>query len=89
VLADHGDLGLLTLMAYCIVTVLRSIVSWLAREDWRIKLGFFRLLALIASASALVLLVLTADRGGALVYQHGVGHTVATHEDDPPPSEQP
>jgi uncharacterized membrane protein len=89
VLADHGDLGRLTLIAYGIVTLLRAIVSWLGREDWRIKLGFFRLLAMIASASALVLLVLTADRGGALVYQHAVGHTVVTHEDDPAPSGQP
>lgn len=73
VMADHQDLGLLTLLAYCIVTLLRTIVTWLAREDWKIKFGFFRLLALMASAAALVLLVLTADLGGALVYRHGVG----------------
>jgi uncharacterized membrane protein len=60
-------------------------VSWLGREDWRIKVGFFRLLALIASASALVLLALTADRGAALVYQHGVGQTQVTRPGNPPP----
>ncbi len=89
VLADHGDLGLLTLIAYGIVTLLRAIVSWLGREDWRIKLGFFRLLALIASASALILLVLAADRGAALVYQHGVGRTAAAAVENPPPPEHP
>ena len=89
VLADHGDLGLLTLIAYGLVTGLRAIVSWLGREDWRIKVGFFRLLALIASVSALVLLVLTADRGAALVYQHGVGHTTVTRSGNPLPSEPP
>jgi uncharacterized membrane protein len=73
VMADHQDLGLLTLLAYCIVTMLRAIVTWLAREDWRIKLGFFRLLALVASIAALILLVLAADLGGSLVYRHGVG----------------
>jgi len=87
VLADHGDLGLLTLVAYAVVTVLRSIVSWLAREDWRIKFGFFRLLALIASASALVLLALTADRGSALVYRHGIGSSPPASLDGRVPSD--
>lgn len=82
VLADHHDLGLLTLLAYCIVTVLRGIVTWLAREDWRIKLGFFRLLALVASSAALILLALTADRGGALVYRYGMGSSA-----EPPASD--
>jgi uncharacterized membrane protein len=86
VLADHQDLGLLTLLAYCIVTVLRGIVTWLAREDWRIKIGFFRLLALVASATALVLLALTADRGGALVYQYGMGRTAPSATDGGPPA---
>ena len=75
VIADHGDLGLLTLLAYLVVTVLRLIVSWLGRDDRRITTGFFRLLALVASASALVLLMLAVDRGSALVYRHGVGRT--------------
>lgn len=73
VLADHQDLALLTLLAYCLVTLLRSAVTWMGRDDWKIKLGFFRLLALAASTAALVLLLLTADRGGSLVYQYGLG----------------
>jgi uncharacterized membrane protein len=76
VLADHQDLALLTLLAYCVVAALRAAVTWLSREDWRIKLGFFRLLALVASAAALVLLLLTADHGGALVYRYGLGTTI-------------
>ncbi len=76
VLADHQDLALLTLLAFCVVTLLRSAVTWLGREDWRIKLGFFRLLALLASTAAMVLLLLTADHGGSLVYRHGLGTTV-------------
>ncbi len=81
-MADHQDLALLTLLAYCIVTLLRTIVTWLAREDWRIRLGFFRLLALIASAAALALLVVTADLGGALVYRYGMGVGQATSARD-------
>ena len=80
VIADHGDLGLLTLLAYLVVTVLRLIVSWLGRDDRRITTGFFRLLALVASAAALVLLMLAVERGGALVYRHGVGQTAIPSE---------
>jgi uncharacterized membrane protein len=82
-MADHQDLALLTLLAYCIVTLLRSIVTWLAREDWIIKFGFFRLLALVASMAALVLLVLTADLGGSLVYRYGVGTEVISERGEP------
>ena len=78
VLADHQDLALVALLAYCVVTVLGLTVTWLGREDWRIKLGFFRLLALVASIAALVLLLLAAERGGSLVYEHGMGTRVAT-----------
>lgn len=88
VLADHEDIALITLLAYCIVTVLRSIVTWLGREDWRIKIGFFRLLALVASGAALVLLTLTADRGGALVYQYGMGSAAASTARDGTPAER-
>lgn len=73
VLADHQDLALLTLLAFCLVTLLRSAVTWLGREDWKIKLGFFRLLALAASTAAMVLLLLTADHGGSLVWRYGLG----------------
>lgn len=83
-LADHEDLALLTLLAYCITTVLRSIVTWLGREDWKIKVGFFRLLALVASSASLVLLLLTADRGGMLVYRYGVGSTPVSASAPPP-----
>jgi uncharacterized membrane protein len=89
VLADHGDLGLLTLLAYLVVTVLRLIVSWLGRDDRRITPGFFRLLAMVASASALVLLMLAVDRGSALVYRHGVGQTAISGPHGRPQSDSP
>ena len=72
-IADHADLALLTLITFSAITILRLLVSWLARFDNRIHLGFFRLAALAAALIAQLLLVLTADRGGALVYRHGVG----------------
>jgi uncharacterized membrane protein len=88
-LADHGELGLLTLLAYLVVTGLRLTVSWLGRDDRRITPGFFRLIALVAAAAALVLLLLTVDGGAALVYRHGVGHSTTVGEDGAPPHGEP
>ena len=64
---------MLTLAVLAAVALLRVTVSWLARDDRRIKIGIFRLLALPAAVTALAMLALTADLGGKLVYQHGVG----------------
>jgi len=83
-LADHQDLALATLAAFSGVTLLRMLVSWLARNDRRIQLGVFRLAALPIAIAGLALLALTADRGGALVYQHGVGVGAGHQAGDPP-----
>ena len=73
VLADHEALAELSLFAFGGVTVLRLLVSWLSRRDDRIHIGLFRLVALAAALAAQLLLVAIADRGGALVYRHGMG----------------
>jgi uncharacterized membrane protein len=73
VLADHEAQAVITLIVLALATLLRVTVSWLARDDRRIKIGIFRLLALPAAVAALAMLALTADLGGRLVYQHGVG----------------
>jgi uncharacterized membrane protein len=70
---QHEKLALVTLTAFGGVTVLRFLVSWLARGDDRLTLGFFRLVALIAALAAQVVLFVTADSGGALVYRYGLG----------------
>ncbi len=48
-------------------------VFWLARHDRRVTIGIFRLAAIPIAIAGLLVLALTADRGGRLVYQHGVG----------------
>lgn len=73
VLADHEAQAVITLAVLTVVTLLRLTVTWLARNDRRIKVGIFRLLALPAAVAALAMLALTADLGGTLVYSHGVG----------------
>ena len=75
-LADHENLAVLTLVALSVASLLRLIVSWLARYDRRINLGIFRLVAIPVTLASLAMLVLTADRGGNLVYRHGVGVAV-------------
>jgi uncharacterized membrane protein len=71
--ADHESLAVLTLFALAIVTLARVGVIWLARHDRRVTIGVFRLAALPIALAGLVMLALTADRGGRLVYHHGVG----------------
>ena len=74
-LADHENLAVLTLIALSIVSLVRLTVSWLARYDRRINVGIFRLAAIPVVLAGLVMLALTADRGGKLVYRYGVGVT--------------
>ena len=76
VLADHEAQAVITLVVLAMVTLFRLMVTWLGRDDRRIKVGIFRLLALPAVIAALAMLALTADLGGQLVYRHGVGVTV-------------
>ena len=74
-LADHENLAVLTLVALSVVSLVRLMVSWLARYDRRINVGIFRLVAIPVALAGLAVLALTADRGGNLVYRHGVGVT--------------
>ncbi len=80
VLADHEAQAVLTLIALSVTTLLRLLVTWLGRDDRRIRIGVFRLLALPAAVAALAMLALTANLGGSLVYQHGVGVSVAAEQ---------
>ena len=72
-LADHENFALLTLFALAIVSLARVGVFWLARHDRRVTIGVFRLAAIPIAIAGLAMLAVTADRGGRLVYHHGVG----------------
>jgi uncharacterized membrane protein len=72
-LADHENLAVLTLIALAVVSLARIAVSWLSRDDRRIKIGIYRIAALPVALAGLILLAFTADRGGRLVYGHGLG----------------
>ena len=79
-LADHQSSALITLIALAIVSLFRLWVSWLSRADSRISLGFFRLAAIPLALAGLALLAFTADRGGSLVYGHGLGVQIENAE---------
>jgi len=72
-LADHESFATLTLIALAIVSLVRLWVSWLSRDDRRIRVGLFRLAAIPVALVGLALLAFTADRGGRLVYGYGLG----------------
>jgi uncharacterized membrane protein len=72
-LADHESFATLTLIALAIVSMVRLWVGWISRNDRRVSVGFFRLAAIPLALAGLTLLALTADRGGNLVYGHGLG----------------
>jgi uncharacterized membrane protein len=82
VLADHEAQAVLALIALAVATLWRLMVTWLGRDDRRVSIGFFRLLALPAALVALAMLALTADLGGHLVYRHGVGVSVSVEAPD-------
>lgn len=79
-LADHQGSALVTLIALTIVSLARLWVSWLSRNDPTISLGFFRLAVLPMALVALALVAITADRGGSLVYEHGLGVQIEDSE---------
>jgi uncharacterized membrane protein len=83
VLADHEAQAVITLVVLAAVTLLRLLVTWMGRNDRRIKVGIFRLLALPAAIAAVAMLALTADLGGSLVYRHGVGVNVESSDVQP------
>ncbi len=72
-LSEHQDLGLQTMAATIVLTAFRLFVAWLARKDQRTPLGLFRVVAFVAAVAVVFLAGVTADHGGALVYQHGMG----------------
>jgi len=82
--ADHEDLATLTLIALAIVSLVRLWVSWLSRNDRRISFGVFRLAAIPVALVGLALLATTADRGGNLVYGHGLGVQMENAESSEP-----
>jgi uncharacterized membrane protein len=71
-IAAHADMAQWTLMTFVAIAVVRAVVGWLELGRRETRRSLVRLLLLTSAATGLGLLVETADRGGALVYRHGV-----------------
>jgi uncharacterized membrane protein len=72
-LADHESLGLMAALVLTAVVAIRLVAVWLSFRDAKTPLGPVRWAALVAGLGALLLVAVTADHGGALVYEHGLG----------------
>jgi uncharacterized membrane protein len=72
-IGDHSDWAFLTLITFLAVTLIRFEVAWRDRKNDEVRLSRIRMVALGAALVGQWVLFQTADRGAALVYQHGVG----------------
>lgn len=71
-MTQHSDWAFYTLLAFAGIATLRIGIAWWGRSQTVIRVHRLRLLVLLAAVGGQWLLFETADRGGALVYRHGV-----------------
>ena len=71
-LHEHEELGKKSLMALGTLALARLLMSWRDRDRPRLTAIFLRFLLLTATGGTLFLMGMAADRGGDLVYRHGV-----------------
>ena len=70
--AEHADWARLTLWTFVGISAARFVLAWRARPDGPRLLRVARAALFAAAACGTWFLFETADRGGALVYRHGV-----------------
>jgi uncharacterized membrane protein len=71
-LSDHADWALYTLLAAAVVAAARVFLAIVRRGDERTGPSWLRAALLVAAIGVGWLVAQTGDRGGALVYRHGV-----------------
>ncbi len=84
----HGDWAFLTVILFFVVTFARFDSLWRDRSSERPRAHSFRLATLLLALAAEAALLVTASRGGAAVYRHGVGVEVDESTEDPSEYEQ-
>lgn len=72
VLSRHADLALWTMIVLLVAAVLRVVASVRGAASPVARFGLLRAVALVVMLGAAALVGLTAELGGALVFQHGV-----------------
>ena len=76
-LADHEEIAELTLLVFLAILAVRLLLAFVSRKATRTPVGVFRIIVIVAALSGLLLVAITADRGGALVYRHAMGVEVS------------
>jgi len=71
-LSRHADAAYWTLLLFLLVAAVRIAAAWLSRPSFRPAGGARRLLLAAIGLPVLALVGWTADRGGGLVFRHGV-----------------
>ncbi len=84
---SHADLGYWTMLATCAFAVARGVFAFIARDDERIERVPIRIALTLLALGLSGLVGLTADRGGALVYRHGIAVSKVEIPQEPSRSE--
>jgi len=74
-IARHADAARWTAITFGVLAVLRAALAWRRRHEALHRPGALWIASIVGSTGGLALLVTTADRGGALVFRHGVAVT--------------
>jgi uncharacterized membrane protein len=82
----HADWALYTLWTFAILAALRGGAAWVFRHRAGATPVAVRVALLVVALPGLGLLLGTADRGGALVYRHGIAVSAQVHA---PPTSAP
>jgi hypothetical protein len=75
-IARHADAARWTTITFGVLAVLRAALAWRRRHEPVLRPGALWIAALAGSVGGLALLITTADRGGALVFRHGIAVTL-------------
>ena len=79
----HGDWAFLTVVLFFVVALARFDSLWRDRSSERPRAHSLRLATLLLALTAEAALLVTASRGGAVVYRHGVGVKVDGSTESP------
>ncbi|MEW5877109.1 MAG: DUF2231 domain-containing protein [Acidobacteriota bacterium] len=89
IIAAHADWALRTLLFFVLLAVVRVVATWLQARAGKPLLVSARLGFVAAGMVGAWLLFQTADRGGALVFRHGVAVRPMTQVQEKPKTTEP
>jgi len=73
--ARHADAARWTAITFAVLGIVRAALAWRRRHEAVLRPGALWIATIVGTVGGLALLVTTADRGGALVFRHGIAVT--------------